>query len=192
MGTNPSHSYRWPENPVEQVSWFDAAVFCNALSMKEGFAPYYVIPNWNRVMVGGGEGYRLPTEAEWEYACRAGTETRYSFGDDAAMLGEYAWYHPAPSCRTEPVGRKRPNAWGLYDMHGNVWEWCWDWYDEDSHRSSPGIDPFRAEWADDRTLRGGSWRAEACDLRSACRGSHVPEYRHSSLGFRVARGSSVR
>ena len=113
MGTNPSHFYRWPEHPVEMVSWFDAAAFCNELSKKEGLAPYYVIPNWNQVMVGRGEGYRLPTEAEWEYACRAGTETRYSFGDDAAMLGEYAWYPPDSKCRTWQVARKRPNAGGF-------------------------------------------------------------------------------
>jgi formylglycine-generating enzyme required for sulfatase activity len=191
-GTNPSRFYRWPENPVEQVSWFDATAFCNELSKKEGLAPYYVIPNWNRVMVGGGEGYRLPTEAEWEYACRAGTETRYSFGDDAAMLGKYAWYHPDSKCQTSPVGQKRPNTWGLYDLHGNVWEWCWDWYDEDYYRNSPGIDPLGAERAEYRTFRGGSWRVEARYLRSANRDRHAPEFRHFSLGFRVARGSSAR
>jgi formylglycine-generating enzyme required for sulfatase activity len=192
MGTNPSEFYRWPENPVERVSWFDATAFCNALSKEEGLAPYYVIPSWNRVMVGGGEGYRLPTEAEWEYACRAGTETRYSFGDDAATPGEYAWDQMSSKCQTGPVGRKRPNAWGLYDMHGNVWEWCWDWYDEDYYRSSPGVDPLGAVSADYRSFRGGSWHVAACYLRSAYRGSHAPEYRHSSVGFRVARGSSVR
>jgi formylglycine-generating enzyme required for sulfatase activity len=143
-------------------------------------------------MVGAGEGYRLPTEAEWEYTCRAGTETRYSFGDDAAMLGEYAWYDPAPRCQTEPVERKRPNDWGLYDLHGNVWEWCWDWYDEGYYRTSPGVDPLGAEGADYRILRGGSWRDKAGCLRSAYRGRHAPEYRHPSMGFRVARGSSVR
>jgi eukaryotic-like serine/threonine-protein kinase len=192
MGTNPSHFYRWPEHPVEQVSWFDAAAFCNELSRKEGLAPYYVMPNWNRVMVGGGEGYRLPTEAEWEYACRAGTETRYSFGDDAALLGEYAWYDPAPRGQTGPVGRKRPNAWGLHDMHGNVWEWCWDWYEEDYYRDSPAVDPLGAAGADYRTFRGGSWLVEPRYLRSANRDRHAPEYRHSTVGFRVARGSSVR
>jgi eukaryotic-like serine/threonine-protein kinase len=192
LGTNPSQFYRWPENPVEQVSWFDAVVFCNELSKKEGLAPYYVIPNWNRVMVGGGEGYRLPTEAEWEYACRAGTETRYSFGDDAAMLREYAWYHPDSECQTSPVGQKRPNAWWLYDLHGNVWEWCSDWYDEDYYRNSPGIDPLGAERAEYRTFRGGSWRVEAHYLRSANWDGHAPEFRHFSVGFRVARGSSVR
>ncbi len=192
MGTNPSDFYRWPENPVEQVSWFDATAFCNELSRKEGLAPYYIIPNWNRVLVGGGEGYRLPTEAEWEYACRAGTETRYSFGDDAALLEEYAWYRANSKCRTEPVGRKRPNAWGLYDMHGNVWEWCWDWYDDDYYRNSPGVDPLGAEGTDYRTFRGGSWRVEARYLRSAYRDRHAPEYRHCSVGFRVARGSSER
>jgi formylglycine-generating enzyme required for sulfatase activity len=187
MGTNPSRFYGWPENPVEQVSWFDATAFCNELSKKEGLAPYYVIRNWNQVMVGRGEGYRLPTEAEWEYACRAGTETRYSFGDDAAMLGKYVWYHPDSRCQTSPVGQKRPNAWGLYDLHGNVWEWCWDGYDEDYYRNSPGIDPLGAERAEYRTFRGGSWRDETRYLRSAYRDGHAPEFRYLSVGFRVAR-----
>ena len=117
--------------PVENVSWLDAIQFSNKLSEKEGKKPFYEIdgkeirvPDWN------GPGYRLPTEAEWEYACRANapTPTRFSFGDNAAELGEYGWFDGNSERRTHPVGQKRPNGFGLYDMHGNVWEWCWDWY----------------------------------------------------------------
>ena len=129
--------------PVEGVSWFDAVIFCNKLSAKEGRRPFYEIddkyvrvPDWN------GPGYRLPTEAEWEYACRANasTPTRYSFGDDAAQLDEYGWFQ-VNSSRPHPVGRKKPNGFGLHDMHGNVSEWCWDWYGEGYYKQSREDDP---------------------------------------------------
>ena len=157
MGKNPSHFQGLPENPVESVSWFEALKFCNKLSRKNGLSPYYVIRGSKPIEVVGGEGYRLPTEAEWEYACRAGTESRYGFGDDVKQLGSYAWYSSNSEGRTWPVGRKRPNAFGLYDMHGNVWEWCWDGYEEGYYRHSPDVDPLGDEEADYRVTRGGSW-----------------------------------
>jgi formylglycine-generating enzyme required for sulfatase activity len=166
MGENPS-GFKGAANPVEQVSWDDANEFCRRLSAKEG------------------KTYRLPTEAEWEYACRAGSTTPYSFGHDAASLGEYAWYGNN-SDSTHPVGEKKGNAWGLHDMHGNVWEWCQDWYDSDYYRELPVDDPQRSETASGRVLRGGYWAIVARYCRAACRYRDEPQDRGDHLGFRVA------
>ena len=171
MGKNPSQ-FKDPASPVESVSWDDAVEFCKKLSAKEG------------------KTYRLPTEAEWEYACRAGTTTSYSFGDDEASLGEYAWFRGNAESKTHPVGQKKPNAWGLFDMHGNVWEWCQDRYGE--YSSDAVTDPVTEQPGDDRATlwvrRGGSWYNSAWHCRSAIRLRHAPDYRLFLLGFRVARG----
>jgi formylglycine-generating enzyme required for sulfatase activity len=119
MGENPSHFKGSDVLPVETVTWLDAVAFCNKLSTRENRSPYYRV-NGTEVAVLGGKGYRLPTEAEWEYACRAGAATTYPFGDAPGGLGEHAWYGGNSGGKSHPVGQKRANAWGLYDMLGNV------------------------------------------------------------------------
>jgi formylglycine-generating enzyme required for sulfatase activity len=186
MGTNPSH-FKGPKRPVEQVSWGDCQEFLRRLEAtglrREG----------HRVSGLKPQGYRLPTEAEWEWACRAGTRTRFCFGDADSRLGEYVWYGANFGIGTHPVGEKRPNAWGLHDCHGNVWEWCSDWFGEYGAEPWPG--KFR--WARDpqgpadgpgRVLRGGSWNYNPEYCRSALRFSPalVPTGPFSSIGFRAA------
>jgi len=154
-------------HPVDNVSWDDAVKFCKKLSTKEG------------------NTYRLPTEAEWEYACRARTTMRYYFGDDAASLGAYAWYKDN-SDETHPAGEKKPNAWGLHDMCGNVWEWCQDWYGRSYYAVSPTDDPPGPDSASNRVFRGGSWNLEPWFCRAAIRGRGDPLDGFDYLGFRVA------
>ncbi|GHT82690.1 hypothetical protein AGMMS49543_08050 [Betaproteobacteria bacterium] len=169
MGSNPS-KFKGRSNPVEQVSWNDVQTFIQRLNAKEGT-----------------NKYRLPTEAEWEYAARAGTKSTYSFGDDAGQLGAYAWYDGNSGDQTHPVGQKKPNPWGLYDMHGNVWEWVNDWYDKSYYSRSPSTDPAGSSSGRYRVLRGGSWSLSAGFLRSAGRGSISPDSRYDLDGFRLAR-----
>ena len=155
--------------PVVSVSWDDAQAFCNWLTRKEG------------------KKYCLPTEAEWEYACRAGTQTRWSFGDDESDLGDYGWFIVNSSYQTQAVGQKRPNAWGLFDMHGNVWEWCRDWFDGSYYANSPPDDPMGPATGSFRVDRGGSWLYPAGACQSASRWWRGPGGRDAYLGFRVAR-----
>ncbi len=173
--------------PANYVPWFDSVQFCNALSERCGLQPCYRITGerveWDRDV----DGYRLPTEAEWEYAVRAGTATRWFCGDDESQLGCYAWYDEGSSGDVHPVGQKEPNAWGLYDMMGNVWEWCWDWYGPYSADAVP--DPVGSDRAGRRVLRGGAYGREARDLRSARRGRDAPEVRNVVIGFRCVRAA---
>jgi formylglycine-generating enzyme required for sulfatase activity len=168
MGSNPSH-FKGPKNPVEQVSWDDCQLYLEKLNAK----------------IGTQSGkFGLPTAAQWEYACRAGSTTRYCFGDDESKFGEYAWYVENSGITTHPVGQKKPNAWGLYDMHGNVWEWCQDWNED--YKKSPVDDPSGPTEGSVRVFRGGSWYHVAKHCRSAIRLSHLPRYKYADLGFRVA------
>ena len=173
---------------MENVSWLDAVKFCNKLGEMEGRRPFYEIegekvrvPDWSR------PGYRLPTEAEWEYACRANapTVTRYSFGDDAASLGEFAWHQGNSGGKTHPAGEKRPNGLGLFDMHGNVWEWCWDLYGEGYYKESREDDPRGFDGGSARVFHGGGWDCGPRFVRSAHRGLNSPGFRYGNHGFRL-------
>jgi len=191
IGDNPSDSKGSDDLPVESVSWLDAVEFCKRLSEREKRTPFYRI-NGAEVTILGGNGYSLPTEAEWEYACRAGSSTLYPFGDNASALGEFAWSTKNSDSKTHPVGQKSPNAWGLHDMLGNVWEWCADCYEAQYYASSPPADPPGASGATSRVIRGGSWDYDPRDVRSAARGRIVPGGRIILLGFRLALGQSGR
>lgn len=173
-GARPSTAHG-NRSPVEGVSWRDAVRFCNALSQREGFAPAYrphtdgEDVEWDTT----ADGYRLPTEAEWEHACRAGTS-----GPRYGPLDDIAWYRGNSGERLHDVGGKQPNAWGLHDMLGNVWEWCWDLYDAEVYGTY-------------RVLRGGGWFDEHWSCRASVRRRSHPTFRVDDVGFRIAR-SAVR
>ena len=175
MGTNPSYfSSLGKDFPVEQVSWEDAMMFCQKLTAQEQVAG----------RLPAGYAFTLPTEAQWEYACRAGTTGPY-----AGNLDAMAWYADNSGHTTHPVGKKQPNAWGLYDMHGNVWEWCADWYGP-SYSGGSVTDPLGPTSGGRRVSRGGGWRDAAADCRSAGRSCFGHYYTDGGLGFRVALSSS--
>jgi formylglycine-generating enzyme required for sulfatase activity len=169
MGDNPSW-FKGPKHPVDQVSWVDCQAFLGELNKKYG-SP--------------GARFSLPTEAQWEYACRAGSTSRWCFGDEESNLGEYAWHSRNSDAKTHPVGEKKPNAWGLFDMHGNVWEWSEDWYG--SYANSPPDNPTGPVGGSDRVIRGGGWGSGAVFCRSACRTLHGSGHGLHALGLRVCR-----
>ena len=158
---NPSHWNESPKKPVERVRWRDAKQYCNERSLLEGLKPCYdeKTADWNCDY--SANGYRLPTEAEWEYACRAGADGPYDFGS-ADRLRQYAWFADNADEKTHPVGQKKPNRWGLYDLYGNVSEWCEDLYSATYYRESPAVDPTGPASPGKevkRVMRGGSWKA---------------------------------
>lgn len=193
--------------PVETISWFDTVDFCNRLSEREGFELYYRLSNVEReeksiqratVAIAGGHGYRLPTEAEWEFACRARTQEPYSYGGDSnarlantkgvSVSGGYGGAIPAIDLgRPTVVGSYKPNPWGLFDMHGNASEWVWDWYDADYYLNAPNADPRGPERGKHRVLRGGSWLVNEGSCRSASRFWQTPDEAKNYAGFRVCR-----
>jgi formylglycine-generating enzyme required for sulfatase activity len=181
MGVNPSNftpTYGFDQNlnrPVEMVSWSNATNYCAKFTQQE-MAAGRLAPGWQ---------YRLPTEAEWEYACRAGTTSRFSHGDDPgyANLESYAWYFSNSLILTHPVGQKMPSPWGLYDMHGNVAEWCQDWYG--SYPTGSVIDPQGAAAGSHRVYRGGSWNHTGGWCRSAQRFHNNPTTTSDLIGFRM-------
>jgi formylglycine-generating enzyme required for sulfatase activity len=175
--------------PAVEVSWYDAVEFCNRLSERQGYRPCYRQKFGRWICDWHADGYRLPTEAEWEYACRAGTTTWYAFGDDPARLQHYAWFSENSSLRAHEVARKRPNLWGLYDMHGNVWEWCWDWYGPYAVQSAkdPRGPKKPAPGSEYRVVRGGSFGFSPEFLRSAFRVCVHPGHGGRLSGFRCVR-----
>jgi formylglycine-generating enzyme len=215
MGSNPSYFTGDPaagevqgKRPVETVSWYDAVVFCNTLSIKEGLSPAYGILGktdpltwgtppaadndaaWDAArIVTGADGYRLPTEAQWEYAAKGGNQdaedwTGFTYpGCDT--IDDAAWYNGNSDSKTHEVGKKAANCLGLCDMGGNVWEWCWDWYDE--YMDGTRTDPRGASSGVYRVERGGSWYGSAACARSVRRSSTFPGYALGFLGFRLAR-----
>ena len=186
MGNNPSHFKNSDNCPVEQVSWDDAHEFIKKLNAKTG------------------KNYCLPSEAQWEYAAGVNVEThgsaspptqKWSGTNNENELKNYAWYHKNSydlgkeheNYGTNPVGQKKPNELGIYDMSGNVWEWCEDWYDSEYYKSSPKIDPVNTKKGSYRVNRGGSWNINAVNCRVANRGHINPTHRFSNVGFRLAR-----
>jgi formylglycine-generating enzyme required for sulfatase activity len=204
LATTSTTDYgRGANYPIYYVNWYEALVFCNKLSVMEGLSSAYRISGstdpaawgtvptssnatWNAVeIVAGSTGYRLPTEAQWEYACRAGTTTAYNTG--STISDNTGWYSSNSGSKTHEVGKKSVNAFGLYDMHGNVYEWCWDWYDSGYYSSNPTNDPMGASSGSFRVLRGGGWIISAGPLRSAYRNSDNPNDRSYYVGFRLIR-----
>ena len=171
MGSNPSR-FKGPKHPVEQVSWDACQQFLGKLNAK---------------FAAEGGKYQLPSEAQWEYACRAGSKTRYSFGDDKTQLDDYAWHRKNLATPTHPVGEKKPNAWGLYDMHGNACDWCQDWFGKEYYRESPVDDPTGSVTGLQRVIRGGSWHCPPEHCRSTMRRQALPEVLWHTQGLRVSR-----
>ncbi len=178
--------------PATHVPWHDAVAFCNALSMVSGLRPFYRVDGdvWSPdPEPAASGGYRLPTEAEWEYACRAGTETPWSWGkEQPGGANKHAWYSRNSGGRLHPVGEKAPNGFELHDMSGNCWEWCWDWYD--SYGSAAVADPTGPDSGRVRVVRGGSFDNVPVSLRSAARSRNDPEDRYFFIGFRCVRSGA--
>jgi formylglycine-generating enzyme required for sulfatase activity len=174
MGTNPSHFTGDPNRPVERVSYFKAVAYCAALTSRERQAG----------RLPAGYEYRLPTEAEWEYACRAGTTNWFSFDEAVAEADLYAWTAENSGENPQPVGLKQPNPWGLHDMHGNVWEWCLDWFG--AYPKAPVTDPTGPPQGEYKVFRGGSWYHDVEFARSANRFMMSPSNGIHFVGFRVA------
>ena len=195
MKENPSRC-KGKKNPVEQIRWPSAARYCNARSRLEGLQPAYDLKTWKCDF--GASGYRLPTEAEWEHACRAGTTATYFFGNRSPELERYAWFKDNCSMRPRPVGQKLPNPWGLHDVYGNVWEWCNDFYRKDYYQKSPEKNPRGPETGNTRVVRGGHWNATADKCRSSYREHQDPGYTdvcfgaetHGFVGFRCVRSKN--
>jgi formylglycine-generating enzyme required for sulfatase activity len=181
MGNNPSR-WKGPRNSVEMITWDEAVTFCKKATGEMR----------KRKLLQESEEIRLPTEAEWEYACRAGTTTAFSFGDDAKDLTLYAWFTGNAKGNDPPVGAKKGNPWGLFDMHGYVWEWCADSWHPD-YKTAPTDGTARLEKeTKERVVRGGAWTTSADECRSAFRGQRKPDTKGPDIGFRCVRAAVVK
>jgi formylglycine-generating enzyme required for sulfatase activity len=172
--------------PMYYVSWYEAIHYCNRRSQNEGLAPAYSVSGNNVTLNKNANGYRLPTEAEWEFAAKGGKNQPYPIFDEFSgsnIMNDVAWYDGNSGGSTHPVGTKKPNALGLHDMSGNVWEWCWDWHGD--YLEGLQADPVGASSGSVRVRRGGGWNAAARYVRSAFRGYGTPAGRHYGLGFRL-------
>ena len=188
-GQNPS-CFQGGDRPVERVRWTDAALYCNLRSKKEGLKPCYTPRTWECDFT--ADGYRLPTEAEWEMACRAGSKGEFYFNGKANDLTKYGWIRTNSRESTHPVGKKAPNAWGIYDMYGNVAEWCNDYYDANIYASGKNVDPTGAATGKKRVIRGGSWKDRPKSISSSARMADDPATAdicqgYDNYGFRCVR-----
>lgn len=182
MTENPS-KWKGGKNCVEQIRWSDAVRYCNKRSRAEGLRSCYDLKTWKCDF--NANGYRLPTEAEWEYAARAGTKITYFFDNNSSKLKHYAWFGENSGKRARPVGKKLPNPWGLYDIYGNVWEWCNDFYQVDYYQKSPEKNPQGPETGDTKVLRGGCWDTDADKCRSSFRYNENPAYADACFGYDI-------
>ncbi|MDR0704607.1 MAG: SUMF1/EgtB/PvdO family nonheme iron enzyme [Planctomycetaceae bacterium] len=201
MGFNPSITADKEGCPVDSVTWYSAVEYCNKMSELEELSPFYELKAVKRrttgtiekaeIVVLGGTGYRLLTEAEWEYTCRAGSITPWCYGDQVMEVGDYAWHYDNSSMETHPVGEKKPNSWGLFDMHGNVMEWCHDWYGEFYYQqcSEDEENPTGPQEGMAKVLRGGAWQFGAEATRCAYRNSSSPDTSSGVIGFRICRNA---
>ncbi|HPR18655.1 MAG TPA: SUMF1/EgtB/PvdO family nonheme iron enzyme, partial [Candidatus Cloacimonadota bacterium] len=186
VGSNPSN-FLGDNNPVERTTWFDAATYCNLRSQQEGYTPCYDLSDWSCDFT--ANGYRLPTEAEWEYVARGGSDWQddYKYSGTSDNLGDFAWYYNNSGSSSQSVCTKFPNQIYIFDMSGNVNEWCNDWYDSDYYSSSPTNDPNGPESGTYRVVRGGGWYSGDSDCRVAFRAHNLPATFSNKLGFRVVK-----
>jgi len=186
MGNNPSN-WKGDNLPVEKVSWYDAVEFCNKKSDKEGLTRCYICSGKNIKCNFDSNGYRLLAEAEWEYAARGGKKSKCYEYSGSNNINDVAWYSCNSSSKTHPVGTKQANELGIYDISGNVWEWCNDWHDKNYYKNSPKNNPKGPNSGSARVLRGGGWYVKAEYCRVANRGGSNPDSSYISVGFRLAR-----